>query len=241
MSLVPYVHVDVSLAEGEPGDAIELTEAETRHLRRVLRLPDDAEVEVADGAGNEAGARLGARELVLTTEAVYRTAAQPSLWVAQALPKGRKLDDVIRQVTELGVDGIMVIAAKHSVTRLDEVKIPRARQRWEGVARAASEQARRPWRPRIVGPRGPSDLVGEPGTLLLAHPGGAPLPEVIVDHVQAERITVAIGPEGGWSDDEVARFEEAGAILAGLGSTVLRTEHAAAAALAVTAAGVGRW
>jgi len=241
VSLVPYVHVDVSLAEGVPGDAVDLTEAETRHLRRVLRLPDGAEVEVADGVGNHAAARLRPSDLVLTTPAGHRSISRPALWVAQALPKGRKLDEVIRQVAELGVDGILVVAARHSVARLEEGKLPRARQRWDGVARAASEQARRPWRPRILGPSTASELLDEPGTLIVAHPGGAPLPEVIVDHVDAERITIAIGPEGGWSDDEVARWEEAGAAFAGLGPSVLRTEHAAAAAMAVAASGLGRW
>lgn len=241
MSLVPYVHVDVSLADGGPGETVALTEAEARHLRRVLRLPDGAEVEVADGVGNHAAAQLGASELILTTAAVHRPFPRPSLWVAQALPKGRKLDEVIRQVTELGADGIVVIAAGRSVTRLEEAKLPRARQRWDGVARAASEQARRPWRPRIIGPRTPSELADEPGTLVVAHPGGAPLPEVVADHADGDRITVAIGPEGGWNDDEVARWNEAGAAFAGLGPTVLRTEHAAAAALAVAASGLGRW
>lgn len=241
MSLVPYVHVATSLRDGVSGDEVALTETERHHLRRVLRLPDDAEVEVADGVGHQAEARLRADALLLTAAATYLPPARPELWVAQALPKGRKLDEVVRQTTELGVDGIVVVAAQHCVARVDPAKLPRLHQRWEGVARAASEQARRPRRPQLVGPASTAQLGKEPGTLIVTHPGGAALPAVLADHTDAERITLAIGPEGGWSDAEVAAWQDDGTILAGLGPTVLRTEHAAAAALAVAAATCGRW
>lgn len=241
MSLVPYVHVATSLQDGVAGDEVALTENERHHLRRVLRLPDGAEVEVADGVGHHAAARLRTDVLLLTGAATSRPLARPELWVAQALPKGRKLDEVVRQTTELGVDGIVVVAAQHSVTRVDPTKLPRLHQRWEGVARAACEQARRPRRPQVVGPVSSAQLGEEPGTLVVAHPGGAALPTVLGGDRGAERVTLAIGPEGGWSDAEVAAWQDAGVVLAGLGPTVLRTEHAAAAALAVAAATYGRW
>ena len=241
MSLVPYVHVATSLQGGMSGDEVALTESERHHLRRVLRLPDDAEVEVADGVGHHAVARLRADSLVLTGAATYLPPARPELWVAQALPKGRKLDGVLRQITELGVDGIVVVAAQHSVARAGATKLPRLQQRGEGVVRAASEQARRPRRPQVVGPRSTARLGGDLGTLIVAQPGGVALPQVLADHADAERITLVIGPEGGWSDAELAAWRDDGASVAGLGPTVLRTEHAAAAALAVAAAACGRW
>jgi len=241
VSLVPYVHVDTALTDRTTDERIALTDAESHHLRRVLRLPEGADVEVADGIGNHAAARLDGDDLVLSGDVAHRPADHPELWVAQALPKGRKLEEVLRQVTELGADGIVVVAAQRSIPRLDASKVARARQRWAGIVRAASEQARRPRRPSITGPVAAADLADEPGRLVVAAPGWRALPEVLAEHATAQRVTLAIGPEGGWSDDEVARFLDAGAALAGLGPTVLRTEHAAAAALAVAVAGLGRW
>jgi 16S rRNA (uracil1498-N3)-methyltransferase len=241
VSQVPYVHVDHELVAGTLGEPLALTAAESHHLRRVLRLADGAAVEVSDGCGHEAPARLEAAGLVLTAPASARPAPQPELWLAQALPKGRRFDEVVRQVTELGVDGIVAVAAKRSVTRIDEDRAERARQRWDAVARAACEQARRPWRPTIRGPVAPARLTEEPQRLLVAHPGATPLPDALVGHEVTDGLMLAIGPEGGWADDEIAELCAAGASLVGLGPSVLRTEHAAAAACAVAAAGLGRW
>ncbi len=241
MSLTPFVQVAAALDALAVGDAVPLSTDERHHLRRVLRLPDGAAVEVADGRGTHAAAELHETTLRVTGEVRTTPVARPELWVAQALPKGRRADEVIRQVTELGADGVAVVAAQRSVARLNGDRAIRARGRWEAVARAACEQARRPRRPVILGPLPAAELPTLAGTLLVAHPGAPPLPTVLGAVTSDERVTIAIGPEGGWADAELTALETSGAHLVGLGPTVLRTEHAAAAALAVVAAGVGRW
>jgi hypothetical protein len=82
-------------------------------------------------------------------------APRPVLRVAQGLPKGRKLDEVVRVCTELGVDELVPVAADRCVVRLDERKAAKAVERWDAVARSASEQARRPFRPRVTPVTGP--------------------------------------------------------------------------------------
>jgi 16S rRNA (uracil1498-N3)-methyltransferase len=246
VSLTPYVHLDAPLADVGPDGAVPLTPPEHHHLTRVLRLRDGAPVEVADGAGSAAPAVLAGDAVRLTGPPVHRPPRRPHLIVAQALGKGRKLDEVVRVVTELGVDEVVPVAAERSVTRLDQRKAASALERWRAVARAASEQARRPTRPRITAPVGTDELAARDGVLLLAHPGGTPLPVVVADLADRDQdevaaVTVAVGPEGGFSDAEVAACLAAGARSVGLGPTVLRTEHAAAAACAVLAAGLGRW
>ncbi|MCA1784148.1 MAG: RsmE family RNA methyltransferase, partial [Intrasporangiaceae bacterium] len=79
------------------------------------------------------------------------------------------------------------------------------------------------------------------GSLLVAHPGGSALPVALGDLGAVDRVTLMVGPEGGWSDDELACLISARGRLVGLGPTILRTEHAAAAGLAVLAAMLGRW
>lgn len=245
MSLVPFVHVDATLAGAAGGDEIALTADEAHHLTTVLRLSAGASVEVADGVGGHAEAVLAGRALRLRDAPRREQRREPRIVVAQALPKGRKLDEVVRQVTELGVDGIVPVAAERSVTRLTGPKAERAVARWASVARAACEQARRTFRPTIwpiLGLSELADMAGEPGTVLLvAHPGSPGLPHHLEAARAAERVVVAVGPEGGFSTAEVIQLETAGARLAGLGDATLRTEHAAAAATAVLVAGLGRW
>jgi 16S rRNA (uracil1498-N3)-methyltransferase len=257
MSLVPYVHLDVPLADLTEGAAVTLPPDAIHHLTRVLRLAPGAPLQVADGVGWQAAARFADGAVTLRGAAIHVPAPRPSLVVAQALAKGRKLDEVVRQVTELGADGFVALRTARSVVSLDAARQAKVTGRWRQVAWSASEQARRPTRPFIAGPVAVDDLphwsvegphvtspdgVGsDPALLLVAHPGGRPLPDVLADHPLPGGVTVAIGPEGGFDDDEVARLESAGAVGVGLGPSVLRTEHAAAAAVAACAALLGRW
>jgi 16S rRNA (uracil1498-N3)-methyltransferase len=244
VSLVPFVHVDTPLAGRTAGERLGLAGDDLHHLRTVLRLRPGAEVVLSDGQGAEVAAELGEGEVVLGADPDVQPPPRPALRVAQGLPKGRKLDDIVRVCTELGADTLVPIAARRSVTRLEGGRAAKAVGRWQAVARAASEQARRVWRPTVSEVRTPAALaVGAPpeAAMLVAHPGGTPLPRLLDDLVGVGEVTVAIGPEGGWDDAEVASWIEGGAEVVGLGPTVLRTEHAAAAAVAVLAAGLGRW
>jgi 16S rRNA (uracil1498-N3)-methyltransferase len=242
VSLVPFVHIDTPLATGSTGDHVELDARDLHHLTTVLRLHPGAELELADGQGGWAAARLTEDGATLREPAVHVPRPRPELVVAQGLPKARKLDDIVRVCTELGVDALLPVAANRSVTRLSGPKADKAVERWTAVARAASEQARRVYRPDVGAIRPAAAVGGEAGaSLVVAHPGGGPLPRLFDELATADRVVLAIGPEGGWSDAEVGAWEDEGARVAGLGPTVLRTEHAAAAALAALGAGLGRW
>lgn len=241
MSLQPLVHLDTSLVGLRESDRLELSNAEVHHLRTVLRLQDGAEVQVADGVAAAAPAKLVGGSLQLLADAVAAVRHRPVLAVAQALGKGRKVDEVVRVSTELGVDEIIVVAAARSISRLDGPKADRAGDRWRAVARAASEQSRRVIRPEVRGPMATAEVGDGAGSLLIAHPGGTCLPDVLAAPGAIDRLTLMVGPEGGWSDDELAVLVAAGGRLVGLGPTVLRTEHAAAAGLAVLGAMLGRW
>ncbi len=249
MSLVPYVHLEASLAGRAGGDLVALGTDQQHRLRRVLRLRDGSDVEVADGEGWAAAARLERGSVVLEEPAACAPVAGPRLVLVQAMPKGRRFDEVLRQVTELGVDEVWPVAAARSIPDAGE-KLARMRVRWEQVVWASCEQSRRPRRPRIGDPSTVGSLPpagGPPGLLrLVAHPGGSPLPQVLAAAGASERaavdeVQVVIGPEGGWTPEEVDVLRADGALVVGMGATVLRTEHAGAAALAAVAALVGRW
>ena len=242
MSLTPLVHVDQPLAGAVAGDVVALTDRERHHLRSVLRLPTGAEVEVSDGDGGLAAGELTSDGVRLHADAVDVARPWPALQVAQALPKGRKLDEVVRVGAELGMDALVPVVAERSVKRPEGARADKALARWAAVARAACEQARRAHRPTLSPITAVADLAVDDGWLV-AHPGAEqPLPAVL-EELTGRRgpVTIAVGPEGGWSDAEVAALCDAGARMVHLGPTVLRTEHAAAAALAVMGAALGRW
>jgi 16S rRNA (uracil1498-N3)-methyltransferase len=247
VSLVPYVHLDADLAGAEAGATVPVDPEARHHLTRVLRLRDGAALEASDGRGRAAQARLEDDRIVLTAAATTSPVPHPTLTVVQGLPRSRKLDEVVRQVTELGADRVVPVAASRSVTRLDGDRADRAVERWRAVARAAAEQSRRAWRPEVTEVLAVDRVTAAlpAGTrVLLAHVGArVPLPDVVgtLTAAATPHLAIAVGPEGGWSDAEVTAFVDAGADVVGLGPTVLRTEHAAAAALAVLAALAGRW
>lgn len=220
---------------------------DAHHLSRVVRLQLGDPLEVCDGRGRVWRALLdspGSIRLIEGPEA--RESPVPVLHVLQALPKGRKLDEVIQVLVELGIERITPVAAERSVVRLSGEKRKRAHRRWVAVARAAAAQSRRAWLPVV------SELLDvETAAASLSHPhiGG------VVAHVGAStslaaalaalppgtrEVAVAIGPEGGWTESEVDCWHRSGLEGITLGPNVLRTEHAAFGACAAIAFATGR-
>ena len=132
--------------------------------------------------------------------------------------KGERPEWAVQKLTEIGVDRIVPLQTARSVVRWPLGEADRQLDRLRRVAREAAVQSRRLWLP-VVGPvTGLAEAVGAESGVALASPGGAP---PTLDHP-----TVLVGPEGGWTDDELAW----GAPTVSLGPTVLRTETAAVVA-----------
>ncbi len=229
------------------GEVVRLAPDDYHHLWRVLRLRIGDPLEVCDGQGHVWQASLlssGRAELV--EGPVVREAPKPRLHVLQALPRGRKLDDVIEALVELGVERITPVVAERSIPRLTGEKRERAHRRWTAVARAAAAQSRRAWLP-VVSEL--DDVASAATNLARSHVGG------VAAHVGAStplalalaalppdipEVAVAVGPEGGWSESEVDCWRSGGLEAITLGPSVLRTEHAAFGACAAIAYALGR-
>lgn len=243
MSTEPYVLLPSgSLDDRAAGDAVDLSDATVHHLGRVLKLRDGSRVAVADGAGVHAGGHLAGTTVVLDVPVQRAPAPMPAMTVWQAVGKGRKHDEVVRTLTELGVDRVVAVRTERTVRDLS-AKAAQVRARWEAVATSACEQSRRPWLPEISGPVPLEDLLASSSTpCLVAHVGDTTDPLVAATSavVGADDITVAVGPEGGWTDAEIDAFAAAGAVMVGLGPTVLRTEHAATVLASIVLAAAGR-
>lgn len=185
------------------------------HVRRVLRLRDGATVSVTDGVGRWRTCRLVGAGLNADGDVVAEPAALSPVTVGVAMPKGERSDWLVQKCTEVGVDRIILLTAARSVVRWDDSRAGRHLERLRRIASEASLQARRVWFPRIEGPRSAVEVL--PGAVL-AEPGGRPL--------RRSDDTVAVGPEGGWSPDEL----DMGGERVDLGPHVLRVETAAVVA-----------
>lgn len=215
---------------------------ETHHLARVLRLGPGDLVLATDGRGHEYTVRietLGASATGAILEIVQRSRESPlAVTLVQAVPKGNKMEAIIRAATELGVTRIVAaLTARTVVTREEDRWRERAR-RWQRVAREAAKQCGRAVLPQVVGPVSlPHALEAEEHTQLricLWEGEQRPFDEVLRGAPRAPgSIAMVVGPEGGLSLDEVEHARDRGWAIAGLGPRILRTETASLVALVV--------
>jgi 16S rRNA (uracil1498-N3)-methyltransferase len=141
----------------------------------------------------------------------------------------------IEKCTELGVTRIVPVIARRTDAHLAAASAKRV-ERWRRLALQAAEQSRRTTPPEVAVPLKLKDAVDLPGAarILLAEAEQQVLLRDVLDsHLDQGEILLAIGPEGGWADDEVQLFKSASWISASLGSTILRAETAAIAATAI--------
>lgn len=223
-------------------DSFRLDGPEGHHAASVQRLRSGESLWLCDGRGGMASAEVevvGKGTLtVRITDRWYAAAPSPRLVVAQGIPKGDRGELAVAAMTEVGVDEIVPWAASRSVSIWRGERGTRARDKWAATAREATKQARRSWVPVVSSPAATKDLVGR--VSLVLHESAA-VPLSSVELPQSEDLVLAIGPEGGMSDDEVQAFVEGGATAVRLGTTVLRTSTAGVAALSVLQARLGRW
>jgi 16S rRNA (uracil1498-N3)-methyltransferase len=213
-------------------------DADVRHLLDVLRLRAGELVAVSDGAGRWAPCRVagdalsrGARRadatalLVPDGPVVTVPRVGPEVTVAFAPTKGDRPEWVVQKLTELGVDRVVPLRTARSVVRWEGERGDKQVERLRRVAREASAQSRRVWLPEVAGVCRIDALGGVAGTApVLADPGG--------EAPGVDRPAIAVGPEGGWDDDERAVVTRS----VGLGPTVLRAETAAVVAGALLCA-----
>ena len=224
------------------GDAFDLTGDEGRHAARVRRLSAGESLLVTDGRGTVLDCEVTAvlpDGLALAVRSRHDVPApDPRLVVVQALPKGDRAELAVETMTELGVDEIVPWSAARSITRWDGPRTEKALYRWQRTAREAAKQSRRAWVP-TVSALASTAAVAPRVTFVLHEAADVPLASVSLP--TSGDIVVAVGPEGGISDEELAAFSAAGAVAVRLGSPVLRTSTAGAAALAALSLRLGRW
>jgi 16S rRNA (uracil1498-N3)-methyltransferase len=204
-------------------------------IGRVLRLRPGDHIALLDDSGIEYVAeleRVTPAEVTARVIERFRPASEPpfNLALYQALPKGKKMDWVLQKGTELGITAFCPLISRHSVPQ-EPVDAERL-TRWRRIVAEAAEQSGRARLPRVEEVRSYS-AVCQPaprGVLaLMASPeaGAMPLRHALegLDETPCE-VRLFVGPEGGFSSDEVEAAREAGMVAVSLGPRILRTETA---------------
>ena len=229
------------IADEVSGNRAALTGAHADHLIRILRARVGQEFDIATGPAVRRGriAAIANQRVEFDLGEELTAAVAAKITLVLAVFKFDRMEWAIEKCTELGVSRIVPVIARRTDAHLAAASAKRV-ERWQRLALQASEQSRRAGPPEIAAPLKVSDATGLPGALriVLAESEQQPLRDVLEagaleSHLPESQIILAIGPEGGWADDELELFQVAGWVCASLGSTILRAETAAIAATAI--------
>jgi len=220
------------------GATVSLRSDDAHHASHVLRMRADAPIVVV-AVGVAWDAVIAAADC--KTAHIMRPSPESGgdigidVTVLQALIKGAKFDDVVEKCVELGARRIIPVRCERSESDASMHKV----DRWRRIARSAAQQSRRNILPVVDDPRTFADALPavKSATLLVASERATKgsLAEALRANAGSSAYAIAIGPEGSFTDAELAAAGEAGAAFVSLGPAILRTETAAAALLAAIA------
>ena len=212
------------------GGSVLLNMEEQHYLRRVLRLRCGGRVDVIDGCGRLFTATLVEPQLLELDSALKQTEplAQPQLGLAVALMR-RGMDEVIRMACELGIDRIQPLRCERCVPQAEHRP-----ERWLAIVREAVEQCERLWTPQLFELKDLSQWMGDEhgqrvvGVTRETRP--PPLDQWLRHRADPVQLTwLMVGPEGGWTSEELKQFTEAKIQPVQMGATILRSSTAAVA------------
>jgi len=227
------------IADEVSGDRAALVGAHADHLVRVLRARIGESFDIATGQALRRGRITSVNEdrVEFDLGEVISAAPLAKITLVLAIFKFDRLEWAIEKCTELGVSRIVPVISRRTDAHLAAASMKRV-ERWRRIARQAAEQSRRAAPPEIAAPIKLSDALNLPEALrvvLAESEEQTLLRDVLQAYATAGGIALAVGPEGGWAEDELQLFQQAGWISASLGNTILRAETAAIAAIAVAA------
>jgi 16S rRNA (uracil1498-N3)-methyltransferase len=230
----------------EPGavsaERLTLRNDEAHHARRVLRLDVGDTVTCFDGRGAAwrgqiAGIAKDRVEVTIVETLPVVAEPTPRITLAQGLVKGERMDWIVQKATELGASCIQPLRTDRSEVRLDDARAERRAERWHRIAVEASKQCERAWLPELAEPltvAGALARLDGPAVAFVER-DAEPARPALEALRGAERLAVFVGPEGGWTGDELAALAAAAVPCLSLGPQILRAETAAVAALAIVA------
>ncbi len=230
------------------GNLVTITGELLQHLRDSLRFRVGDELFLTEASHQRHRVTVTSVTRSQLTGTIVHSEHAPSpppqqVHLAQALIKHDQMDWVVQKGTELGMASLQPLVTRHAVVRSDAARTATQRQRWQRIAREAAQQCERWDCPLIFEPQDLRQwLASLPNSgrcvLLQERSEAARLSEVTREYAGGE-ITIVIGPEGGWTEEELAHCQETGIRSASLGPLILRAETAAIAALTIVQSRLG--
>lgn len=223
-------------------EEVRITGSDVNHIKNVLRMKIGGKVRISDNAGGDFLTEITRMEKEQITlkilEPCQGTEPQVRITLFQGLPKGDKMEVVIQKAVELGVSEIVPVAMHNCVVKLDAKKAEHKRARWQAIAESAAKQSKRSMIPtvgRVCSFREAAEYAKEMDVRLLPYEqerGMAHTREVFEKIKKGNSISIFIGPEGGFSSEEIESVREEMEIIS-LGNRILRTETAGPAVLSM--------
>jgi 16S rRNA (uracil1498-N3)-methyltransferase len=211
-----------------------LTPQQQHYLLRVLRLRDDDKFIAMDGMGKWWLAQVQGEQGQVLELLEVKTELPVSITLMMALPKGNGFDEIVRCCTELGVNCILPVLSDRTLLNPSPQKL----ERWRRIASEAAEQSERAFVPTILEPVAFNTAVNEStaaNRYLCEARGDFPHLNQVINNT-ANDIMIAIGPEGGWTDQEIKIAVQSGFAPISLGRRILRAVTAPIVAVSLIAA-----
>ena len=227
-------------------DIATITDSEHHHLRNVLRITPGETVRIIDGQGNvytaevlDAGVKRSSSEVrILNYE--FHASLPPSIALFQGLPKNDKMALILQKTTEIGVTQIVPLRTEYALQKPSRDRY----ERWHRIVISATKQCKRAWLPELCDPQtfqASLTQLDRFSLCLLLNPDSNEVSntqhirEVLRKVSEAVTIALFVGPEGGFSDQEITAAIDNGCVPVTLGRNILRTETAAIVAVAAVA------
>ena len=224
-------------------DSISITGGDVNHIKNVLRMKNGEKIRVSSKSGQAYFCHISSildDEVIAAIDTADETGTELDTHIVlyQGLPKGDKMELIIQKAVELGVSEIVPVAMKNCVVKLDEKKAQSKCKRWQAIAESAAKQSKRTVIPQIQMPLSWKQALEEAKELDVVlvpyenERGMEATREIFRSIPEGASIGVMIGPEGGFSPEEIAQLDKDMHRIS-LGRRILRTETAGMATLSM--------
>lgn len=220
---------------------VNITGDDAHHIQQVMRAKIGDKLICSDGIDREAIVEIVRFEPKLVSAKIVEpltmnNEAAIDVWIAQSLPKADKMETVIQRCTEIGAARFIPFTSQRTIVKYNEKKEGRRLERWHKIAKEAAEQSHRNRIPTIEAPRSWKELLKLVPDVSVAficyeQEEERTFKAILKQSASLQRVLLIVGPEGGFTADEVNEAREAGCHAISLGRRILRTETAAMAAL----------
>lgn len=225
---------------------VRITGADLNHMKNVLRMKLGEAVLISDGTGKDYNCQVetyteGEGILEILSENEDSRELPSRIWLFQGLPKSDKMEVIIQKAVELGAAGVIPVATRNAVVKLDAKKAEAKVRRWQAIAESAAKQSKRSYIPQVgmvMSLKEAFSYIEEQKFDLSMIPyelekGMDGIKQVLGRLAPGQQIAVFIGPEGGFDEEEIKIALKMGVKPVSLGKRILRTETAGPAILAL--------